>query len=59
VTQQTAVDFILAGSSALGIGAQLIPQEALYKRQQAHIQELARRFLTMVKDARARRDEIE
>jgi hypothetical protein len=42
----------------LGVGTQLIPQESLYKRQEAHIQELARRFLTMVKDARARRDHI-
>jgi 2-dehydro-3-deoxyphosphogluconate aldolase/(4S)-4-hydroxy-2-oxoglutarate aldolase len=56
VTQQTAVDFILAGSSVLGIGAQLVPQEALHKRDEAQIHELARRFLGMVKEARAKMD---
>ena len=56
VNQQTAFDFILAGASALGIGGQLIPQEALYKRKETQIQELARRFLNMVKDARAQKD---
>jgi 2-dehydro-3-deoxyphosphogluconate aldolase/(4S)-4-hydroxy-2-oxoglutarate aldolase len=55
VNQQTAYDFILAGASALGIGSELIPQEALYKRKEAQIQELARRFLHIVKDARARK----
>ena len=53
VNQQTAFDFIRAGASALGIGGQLIPQEALHHRKEAQIQELARRFLNMVKDARA------
>jgi 2-dehydro-3-deoxyphosphogluconate aldolase/(4S)-4-hydroxy-2-oxoglutarate aldolase len=52
VNQQTAYDFILAGATALGIGGQLIPQEALYRRKETQIQELARRFLNMVKDAR-------
>jgi 2-dehydro-3-deoxyphosphogluconate aldolase/(4S)-4-hydroxy-2-oxoglutarate aldolase len=56
VTQQTAIDFIQAGSSALGIGSQLIPQEALYKRNEIQIHELARRFLSMVKEARAESD---
>jgi 2-dehydro-3-deoxyphosphogluconate aldolase/(4S)-4-hydroxy-2-oxoglutarate aldolase len=58
VNQQTAYEFILAGASALGIGEQLIPQEALYKRKEAQIQELARRFLNMVKDARSQKDPI-
>jgi 2-dehydro-3-deoxyphosphogluconate aldolase/(4S)-4-hydroxy-2-oxoglutarate aldolase len=53
VNQQTAFDFSLAGASALGIGEQLIPQQALYNRQEAHIHELARRYLNLVKDARA------
>jgi 2-dehydro-3-deoxyphosphogluconate aldolase/(4S)-4-hydroxy-2-oxoglutarate aldolase len=56
VNQQTAFDFILAGSSALGIGGELMPPEALSKRKEAQIQELARRFLNMVKDARAQRE---
>jgi 2-dehydro-3-deoxyphosphogluconate aldolase/(4S)-4-hydroxy-2-oxoglutarate aldolase len=59
VTQQTALDFILAGASLLGIGGQLIPQEALYKRNATQIHELARRFLGIVKDARAQMDNIE
>jgi 2-dehydro-3-deoxyphosphogluconate aldolase / (4S)-4-hydroxy-2-oxoglutarate aldolase len=52
VNQQTAGAFIQAGATALGIGGELIPSEALYERQEEQIQELARRFLTMVKDAR-------
>jgi 2-dehydro-3-deoxyphosphogluconate aldolase/(4S)-4-hydroxy-2-oxoglutarate aldolase len=54
VTQHTAPEFIAAGVSALGIGAQLIPAEALTKRNEAQIHELARRFLGMVKEARAK-----
>jgi 2-dehydro-3-deoxyphosphogluconate aldolase / (4S)-4-hydroxy-2-oxoglutarate aldolase len=55
VNQQTAVSFMLAGANAVGIGAELIPQEALLGRKERQIHELARRFLTMVKDARAER----
>ena len=58
VNQQTAFDFILAGASALGIGGELIPQEALNKRQETQIHELARRFLHIVKDARAQKESI-
>jgi 2-dehydro-3-deoxyphosphogluconate aldolase / (4S)-4-hydroxy-2-oxoglutarate aldolase len=59
VNQQTAFDFILAGSCALGIGGELVPHEALYKRNENQIRELARRFLNMVKDARARKESEE
>ncbi|HLH39239.1 MAG TPA: bifunctional 4-hydroxy-2-oxoglutarate aldolase/2-dehydro-3-deoxy-phosphogluconate aldolase [Bryobacteraceae bacterium] len=52
VTQQTAGDFILAGASGLGIGSDLIPQEAIRARRPEWIQELARRFLLMVREAR-------
>ena len=55
VNQQTAVNFIIAGATALGIGAELIPQEALQWRKEEQICELARRFLGMVKDGRAER----
>jgi len=55
VNQQTAVDFILAGATALGIGAELIPQEALYRRNEEQIYELGRRYLNMVRDARAQK----
>lgn len=54
VTQHTAIDFIVAGASALGIGADLIPAEALTKRNESQIHELARRFLAMVKEARTK-----
>jgi 2-dehydro-3-deoxyphosphogluconate aldolase/(4S)-4-hydroxy-2-oxoglutarate aldolase len=53
VNQMSASNFIRAGASALGIGAELIPHEALQRRQEAQIHELARRFLAMVKDTRA------
>lgn len=53
VNQQTAFEFIRAGASALGIGEDLIPTEAVRRRNTTWIHELARRFLGMVKDARA------
>ena len=53
VNQHSAANFILAGASALGIGNELIPQEALQHKQQEQIQELSRRFLHIVKSARA------
>jgi 2-dehydro-3-deoxyphosphogluconate aldolase / (4S)-4-hydroxy-2-oxoglutarate aldolase len=52
VNQTTAATFILAGATALGIGSELIPREALLSRQENWIQELARRFITIVRDAR-------
>ena len=52
VTQQTAGDHIRAGAAALGIGTELIPHEAIKLRQPDWIQELAHRFLGMVKAAR-------
>jgi len=54
VNQLTAGDFILAGASAIGIGSELMPREALQTRQAAWIHELARRFTAIVRDARAR-----
>jgi len=54
VNQQTAANFILAGASAIGIGAELIPTEAIERRQSERIRELAHRFLGFVKDARQR-----
>jgi 2-dehydro-3-deoxyphosphogluconate aldolase/(4S)-4-hydroxy-2-oxoglutarate aldolase len=54
VNQQTAANFILAGATAIGVGAELIPTEAIERRQAARIQELAQRFAGFVKDARAR-----
>lgn len=52
VNQQTASGFILAGAVALGIGAELIPREAIRMRQPDRIAELARRFCGFVSSAR-------
>jgi 2-dehydro-3-deoxyphosphogluconate aldolase/(4S)-4-hydroxy-2-oxoglutarate aldolase len=56
VNQTTAGDFILAGATAIGLGGQLLPKEALHFRQVDRIHELAGRFLAMVKDARTMKD---
>ena len=53
VTQQNAAEFIRAGAVAIGVGQDLIPQKAIDLRESDWIQELARRFVTIVKDARA------
>jgi 2-dehydro-3-deoxyphosphogluconate aldolase/(4S)-4-hydroxy-2-oxoglutarate aldolase len=54
VNQQTALNFVLAGAAALGIGTELIPKEAVQRRQAERILELARRFTKLVKEARNR-----
>jgi len=51
VNQQTAANFILSGATGIGVGTELIPTEAIEKRQAARIRELARRFAKLVKDA--------
>jgi 2-dehydro-3-deoxyphosphogluconate aldolase / (4S)-4-hydroxy-2-oxoglutarate aldolase len=53
VSQLTAFNFILAGAVALGIGGDLIPREAIRRRQPDRIAELARRFTNFVSSARA------
>jgi 2-dehydro-3-deoxyphosphogluconate aldolase/(4S)-4-hydroxy-2-oxoglutarate aldolase len=55
VNQLTALDYIVAGASAIGVGAELLPIEALTLRQENRIHELARRFLAMVKEGRVMR----
>jgi 2-dehydro-3-deoxyphosphogluconate aldolase / (4S)-4-hydroxy-2-oxoglutarate aldolase len=54
VNLQTAGNFILAGATAIGVGNELIPPEAIELRESARIRELARRFLAFVKEARDR-----
>jgi len=54
VNQRTAFGFIAAGAVALGIGGDLIPREAIWRRQPDRIAELARRFLKAVNNARER-----
>lgn len=56
VNQLTASDFILAGATAIGLGGELLPKEALHLRQTDRIHELAGRFLGLVRDARALRE---
>jgi len=53
VNQQTAADFILAGAAALGVGRDLIQPDAIERRQKEWIHELSRRFIKVVKQARA------
>jgi 2-dehydro-3-deoxyphosphogluconate aldolase / (4S)-4-hydroxy-2-oxoglutarate aldolase len=57
VNQQTAGNFILSGAVAIGIGTELIPTEAIARRQSDRIKELARRFRRLVKEAREQIDE--
>jgi len=54
VNQQNAEAFILAGATAIGVGTQLIPTEAIERRQAKRVQELALRFSKFVKEARER-----
>jgi 2-dehydro-3-deoxyphosphogluconate aldolase / (4S)-4-hydroxy-2-oxoglutarate aldolase len=54
VNQKTAMDFILAGATAIGVGAELIPIEAIRLRKPERIRELARRFIGYVKAGRDR-----
>ncbi len=53
VNQQTAVGFMRAGASALGVGMELLPNDAVRRREDHRIHELARRFLGFVAEARA------
>lgn len=54
VNQQTATNFILAGATAIGVGNELIPPDAIEQRESARIRELARRFISFVKEGRDR-----
>jgi 2-dehydro-3-deoxyphosphogluconate aldolase/(4S)-4-hydroxy-2-oxoglutarate aldolase len=53
INKANAANFIRAGAVAIGIGAELLPKEAVVKQQDHRIHELARRFLAFVKDGRA------
>jgi len=52
VNQMTASSYILAGASAIGVGGELVPEEAIRLRQEERIHELARRFVGFVSKAR-------
>jgi 2-dehydro-3-deoxyphosphogluconate aldolase/(4S)-4-hydroxy-2-oxoglutarate aldolase len=55
VSLKTAADFIKAGASALGVGADLVDIKAIREGQQSVITERAQQFLEIVKEARASR----
>src|SRR6202167_5974267 len=52
VNQQNAANFIIAGASSIGVGVELLPRDAVQRRQDHRIHELARRFLGFVAEAR-------
>jgi 2-dehydro-3-deoxyphosphogluconate aldolase / (4S)-4-hydroxy-2-oxoglutarate aldolase len=52
VNQQNATNFIKAGASSIGVGVELLPRDAVQRRQDHRIHELARRFLAFVAAAR-------
>ena len=52
VNQQNATRFIASGASAIGVGVELLPKDAVQRRQDHRIHELARRFLGFVAEAR-------
>lgn len=53
VNLETAADFIRAGAAALGISGELVQAEALRSSNAERITENARKFLEIVKNARA------
>ena len=55
VNLQTALNLVMAGAAALGVGRVLIPREDVQLRRKDRILELARRFARMVKDGRSRK----
>jgi len=54
VTQHTAGKFILAGATAIGVGTEMIPPDAIEHRESERIRELAERFVGFVREARER-----
>lgn len=57
VNQTTAAGFIYAGASSIRIGSELMPRKAVASQQTCWIQELARRFLAIVHEARTEMQE--
>ena len=53
VNLHTAAEFVEAGAAALGVGGELVPAEALKSRKPEIIIENARKFLAIVREARA------
>jgi 2-dehydro-3-deoxyphosphogluconate aldolase / (4S)-4-hydroxy-2-oxoglutarate aldolase len=55
VSLKTAAEFIKAGASALGVGADLVDIKALREGQDYLVSERARQFVELVREARASR----
>jgi 2-dehydro-3-deoxyphosphogluconate aldolase/(4S)-4-hydroxy-2-oxoglutarate aldolase len=55
VNQRNIAEFILAGAVAVGIGRDLIHPQAIQRREAHWIDELAGRYLQIIKDARAQK----
>ncbi len=53
VNQLTAGNFILAGATAIGVGTELVPRDAIQKRRKEQIIELVNRFVRIVRNARS------
>jgi 2-dehydro-3-deoxyphosphogluconate aldolase/(4S)-4-hydroxy-2-oxoglutarate aldolase len=53
VNLQNGMNYLLAGAAALGVGGDLIPHEALERRHEQQIHELARRYLALVRERHA------
>lgn len=53
VRQNTAANYIHAGASAIGIGKELLPHDAVEQRKADWILELAHRFVSIVRNARS------
>jgi 2-dehydro-3-deoxyphosphogluconate aldolase / (4S)-4-hydroxy-2-oxoglutarate aldolase len=53
VNLQNGMNYLLSGATALGVGGDLIPREALERRHEQQIHELARRYHALVRDTRA------
>src|SRR5437667_237805 len=54
VSLHTAAEFVEAGAAALGVGGELVQSDALRAGKPEVIVENARKFLAVVKEARAR-----
>ena len=53
VRQHTVANFIQAGATAIGVGKDLMPAEAVHKRNATWIRELTLRFAALVRHARS------
>ena len=53
MTLETIVELFQAGAAAVGVGTELISQDALARRDYAAIETVAKRFLAAARQARA------